>query len=256
MKTIHLDKEQVKAHDKLQSSIEVIFNFFIKNSKFTLIAIIALVAIFGGTSFISYLNQKNEVELQEKYYTAESSYLKKSEEASKLNTENKDTKKTEEVKKTENKTVDYTNELNTLKEVIEKSPSSQAAKMSGILLAEINRKNNNTTETLKYINLVKTSNNDTLSALFNHMKGQVLADSGDCKGAVSQWESNLNNKAADFLKDETKLNLAVCYQQLNETTKAESILNDIKMTAQPNKALVAKEAKKYLRYIQLKKKTI
>lgn len=250
MKNINLSKEEVKAHDKFQTTIENAFNWLVKNAKVVLVAMIGVVGIFGGMTVFNHLNEKKELELQEKYYEAESGFLKKSE------TTNKPAAGAEPNKNENPASLDYSAELTILKELIEKHPSSQAAKMSGILLAEINKKTNKTEDTLKYLNLVTGFKSDTLSALFTHLKGQAFADTGDCGSAVKQWESNLNLKNAEFLIEETKLNLAICYKELNDLAKAESFLNDIKANAKANKVNVVKDAKKYLRLIQLTKKNI
>lgn len=80
--------------------------------------------------------------------------------------------------------------------------------------------------------------------------GTLLANENNCQEAVSQWEKVLNNKRADYLHATIQLKMGLCYEAMNDITKAEEFYG--KATTAKDSS-VGKSADKYLRLLQAKK---
>jgi len=64
------------------------------------------------------------------------------------------------------------------------------------------------------------SSGSLLGALVNVQYGSALAAKGDCEQAVKAWDQVLGNKAAKYLHADVSLREGLCYEQLNNATKA------------------------------------
>jgi len=81
--------------------------------------------------------------------------------------------------------------------------------------------------------------------------GTLQADDNKCKEAVATWEKIINNSSVKFLHGEIRLKQALCYENLNETTKAEQLYSQVK--EEEKESPVGQSANKYLKLLQAKK---
>lgn len=142
---------------------------------------------------------------------------------------------------------------------IDKNIKSKASQMAALYYAEILRDENNKELALSTLKKVQSNDSGLVNTLVQQQIGQLLADSNQFQEAIDIWQKIINRKDANFLHDTLKIQQALCYQKLNNFKKAEEILTNVanqkvENTNEPATSTTsAKEAARYLRWIQLKK---
>lgn len=128
-----------------------------------------------------------------------------------------------------------------------------AAQIAALELASILSEENKSTEALALLQKVETKS-DLLSNVLVRMKiAQSLADQDKCLDALLIWNKVLSTKATSYLHAEAKINQALCYKKMNDLTKAEEILNQVKNDKTDETGQSNREADRILRLIQFNK---
>lgn len=152
---------------------------------------------------------------------------------------------------------DYGSVITGFDGMIAESPKTKAAQMSALNLSEIYVTYKKYDDALAALTKVEAGLNksDAISALVYMQMGNVLADKGDCKGAVEKWQTIVSSKSFAFAHDEAKIRQGVCYESLNDTAKAEQLYMEVAKKEDPNTSdfAAAREANKYLRLLKAKK---
>ena len=140
---------------------------------------------------------------------------------------------------------------------ITNNPKSKATQMAALYFAEISRQENKIQPALDVLLKVKNNDSGLVNTLVEQQIGQLLADSEKYQEAIDIWQKIINRKEAKFLHNELKIQQALCFQKLNNHTKAEELLTNIanQKTEDQTDASSVKEAARYLRLIQIKKVT-
>lgn len=257
-----LDKADIKQPDVVTTQLKQGFEWTRTHSKAVVMAVGAFLLIGGGVSIYTTYSDMREAKIQEEFYAVEKVYLDKKlkfEEAeANEKAAAKDPKKTTEAaaaaanKATGDITKDYPESVKGFEELMAKYPNSQAAKMSALNLSEIQLKYNQTENAIATLNKIvgTLGNSDVLSALVQSQLGNTLSDNKDCKAAVTHWEKVISNSKAQFLYDEVKLRMGICFESLSEFKKAEDFYNQVS-TSKPDSVL-GKTAEKYKRLLKSK----
>lgn len=222
--------------------------FLEKNAK-GILGIAGLVVLAGliGT-LITQNSIKKEKQTQEKFFAIDAKVKKYKEDKFK-----DPAKDSDKEKETVSVPVDV-NQLKTeLETFINENLGTVAAQIAGLEFADILSDENKTAEALTLLQKVETKS-DLLSNLLVRMKiAQTLADQDKCSDALAIWEKVLKSKASSYLHAEAKINQALCYKKMNDLTKAEDILNQVKNDKSENATESSREAERILRLIQFNK---
>lgn len=254
-------KEQLRNPDVMTAELKKGFEWTTQHVRLVLGLVVALLIVGGGWSAFSWMNNKKENELQTEFFKAEKEYLKKKEAfdrfeatAGKPKEAKKDPKSKDEVEPQGEKASgdlekDYGNTLADLNKIIQSHPDSKAAVLSALTLADVYLKYNKPDEGLAVLQKVKHKKT-TLHTLALNLEAGLWANKNDCNKAVSLWNDVLSNREATFMHNEARLRQALCYESMNEPSKAEDNYN--KVIADAKDSNLGKTAEKYLRLLKTK----
>lgn len=261
-------KNALNSPDQVTEKLREGFVWTTAHSKMVITAIIAFVVVGAGVSISGYLSTRKETTYQEKYFPFEKAYTEKRrgfEEAARLAAapQPKDKKTPAPVidpskKATGDMQKDYGDVISGFEGLVNEVPSTKAGQMSALNLSNIYldyKKNDEALATLQKVEK-DLSGTEATSALIYMQMGNIYADKGDCKSAVSSWEKIANNKSFKFAHDEAKLRMGLCYESMNDLAKAESLYTEVSKKEEagsPNDMAAVREADKYLRLLKAKK---
>jgi len=261
-----LSKEDVKAPDQVLKTLNQGFQWSQTHAQILVVAVIVFVVLGIGSSLYNTLAEKKEVKAQEAYFPLEKSYLDKKRDFEEAERPlppmaNKTPAAPSKVKASGDLEKDYGPEVAGLQKVMESYPSSKAAQMAALNLSELYLNYKKPAEASQALQKVEkqSGGSDLVSVVVLTQYGNVLADQGDCKGALEKWQKVLNHSEASFLHDTLRLKSAFCYEKLNEMAKAEELYKKVSQNSQDPKNPQAgemglgKEAEKYLRLLKIKK---
>lgn len=262
--TIKISKEEAKTPDKVLETLNRSFQWSQTHSKLLISAIVIFVVVGGGTSIYSVYSEKKETQAQEGYFKFEKSYLDKKrdfEEATRPFQRPDQKPEEKKAKATGDLDKDYGPEVAGFNQVLEKFAHSKAAQMAALNLSDIYLNYKKADEALQALKKVENDSlgKDLISVIVQTQLGNVLAETDDCKGAISEWERVLNNSQATFMHDALRLKSAFCYEKMNDTAKAEELYKKVAQSvadpkdAEAGEASFGKEAEKFLRLLKLKK---
>ncbi|QDK45490.1 hypothetical protein DOM22_10180 [Bdellovibrio sp. ZAP7] len=260
-------KEDLKNPDQVTKTLRQGFVWTTTHSKIVITAVIAFVVIGAGASLMGYLSNKKEVATQEKYFSLEKSYTEKKrgfEEAARaemMAATSKDKKGAPAFDPSKKASGDMQKDFGTLitgfEALINEAPKTVAGQMAALNLSDIYLSYKKYDEAAEALNKVEAGLNksDLTSGLVWMQMGNVMADKGDCKGAIEKWNVITASKAFNFAHDEAKLRQGLCYETLNDSAKAEQLYTEVSNTAdtQNTDSISSREAAKYLRLLKAKK---
>ncbi|XGC79363.1 tol-pal system YbgF family protein [Bdellovibrio bacteriovorus] len=261
-----ISKEDLKSPDQMTKTLREGFVWTTSHSKMVIGAIGAFIVIGVGVSLMNYFTEKKEVSSQEKYFLLEKTYTDKKrgfEEASRaeiMAAQAKDKKAApafDPAKKASGDLEkDYGTVVSGFESFIAENPKTKAAQMAAVNLSDIYLTYKKNPEALTALEKVEKGldKNDVLAGLVWMQMGNVYADRGDCKGAISKWEAITSQKGLAFAHDEAKLRMGLCFETLNDTAKAEALYTEVtkKEDASTTDFAASKEAQKYLRLLKAK----
>ncbi len=252
-----IDKHEARTPDALSETLQEGFKWSTQHSQMLGLAVGAFILIGGGYSIWSVLSANKEAELQTAYYKIEKQYLEKKskfEEGAKATPEAKADAKSEKLVATGDLEKDYGPEIKGFQDFVSNNNSSKAALMAALNLSEIEVNYQKPSEALEALKKVEShaSGNDLLSALVMNQMGNLYSETQDCKSAVDKWKKVITNDKAKFLHEEARLRSGLCYETLNDNTKAEEMYTQL-MQGQNQDSVISRTAEKYLRLLKLKK---
>ncbi len=259
--TVKLSKADVKQPDAIQAELRKGFKWTTQHSKIVLGSLAAMILLGGAISGKNYLDQKAETEVQSQYFKIEKAMNEKradfAEAEMPLPKIDKNAKNAPKIppaptkaKATGDLAQDYGTIPNDLIKIIDQAPSSKAAKMAALNLAELQLRYSKYDEAKTTLSKVKLSN-DVMSGLVLTQLGTVMANQNDCPGALSTWQKVLTNSNAKSLHGAVKLKQGLCYEATNDLTNAEKTYTQVK--DEEKESPTGKAAEKYLRQLQTKK---
>ena len=213
-------------------------NFVEKNWKLLSIGFAAIIITGFVFVLMTVQSERKEKTAQENFASFQNQFNKMKEQQG-----SKDTKTV----------VDTVKLQNDLSDFIAKNPNTVAAQMAGILLSDILISDKNTTEALNVLKKVQSNSSVLSNTLVFKTMGQILADTDKCQEAIEVWDKILANKKAEFTFADIQIKQALCYQKLNNTLKAEEILNKVKNNKTEGQEQSSLEAEKVLRLIKFNK---
>jgi predicted negative regulator of RcsB-dependent stress response len=251
--------------DQFQRSMIEGFQWTTSHSKIVIGLVVAFVVLAGGFSLAQYQQMKTETQVQEKYFVLEKQYMEKKSgfdqaDQAKLKkdtpTDKANKKAPTPVAATGDLQKDYGDIPASFESLVKEFPKSRGAQMSALNLSEIYLQYKKPEEALRALNAVSGNlgSSEMLSALVLSQLGSVYADQNNCKDAVQQWEKIVNNKSLRFAHDEAKIRMGICYESLNDLTKAEQLYTEVSKKDDANGDFGAsRDAEKYLRLLKMKK---
>jgi predicted negative regulator of RcsB-dependent stress response len=255
------DKRELKSPDKFQQELQKGFQWTTQHSKVVGIALIAFLALGAGLSAKSYLDEKNEADIQARYFQAEKKLDEKkaafqtAQEKPAMDPKKKNAQDAAPAgeKATGDFDKDYGSAAGDLMKIIDEAPKSKAAKMAALNLAEVQVEYKKLPEAQNTLSKVAAhDSHDLLSGLVQTQLGTVQADLNDCNSAVSTWGKVLANKEAKSLHSSVKLKSGLCYETLKDNAKAEKLYAEV--SSGDKDSATARAADKYLRLLQSTKK--
>jgi hypothetical protein len=151
---------------------------------------------------------------------------------------------------------DYGTIATDLQSMIDSAPGSKAAQMAALNLSEIYSNYNKNDEAIAALDKVSKhlGSTEAISALIWMQSGNLLANKGDCKGAVEKWQHIADSKKLSFAQDEAKLRMGLCFETMNDLAKAEELYTQVTKKEEATADFAAaREAQKYLRLLKAKK---
>ena len=222
--------------------------FLEKNVK-GILGVAGLVIVAGLISTLVSANSvKKEKATQEKFFAIDAKVKKYKED--KFKATDKSADKKDEVASVP---VDVNQLKSELESFVSENTGTVAAQIAGLELADLLSDENKSAEALATLQKVETKS-DLLSNVLVRMKiAQSLADQDKCSDALVIWGKVLATKATSYLHAEAKINQALCYKKMNDLTKAEEILNQVKNDKADETGQSNREADRILRLIQFNK---
>ena len=261
-------KEELKSPDQMTKTLREGFVWTTSHSKMVISAIVIFIVVGAGVSISGYLSEKKETEVQEKYFVLEKAYNDKRRgfdeavRAEMAAAQAKDKKTAPAVdpskKATGDLQKDYGSVISGFETLVSEAPKTKAAQMAALNLSAIFTDYKKTDEALAALQKVEKGLNksDATSALVYMQIGNVYANKSDCKAAVDTWQKIAENKSFQFAHDEVKLRMALCYESMNDLTKAEQLYTEVSKKEDansPTDTAAVREAGKYLRLLKAKK---
>lgn len=262
-----ITKDDLKSPDQVTQTLRQGFVWTTGHSKMVLMALIAFVVVGAGISLAGYFSEKKEITQQEKYFLIEKAYTEKKrgfEEAARAEivaAQSKDKKAAPAVdaskKASGDMQKDFGTEIAGFETFINEAPTTKAGQMAALNLSDIFTTYKKYDEALAALEKVEKGldKKDVLTGLVLMQMGNILSNKGDCQGAIGKWQTLTQNKALAFAHDEAQLRTGLCYESLNDLTKAEEVYASIgkKDDASTTDFAAAREAQKYLRLLKAKK---
>lgn len=259
-----------KSHDKstdiVQKDLRMGFQWTVQHSKSVAVVVGVFLLIGAAISAKTYFNDKAENEIQSEYYKVEKTFSEKKAKFEQAEEAAKAPKKAADKKQEEAKAIaealankasgdfekDYGTLAQDLNKIIEKAPSSKAAKMAALNLSGVQVQYKKAEEAKSTLSKVFTNNsNDLLSGMVAAQLGTVQANQNDCAGAISTWQKVLANSSAKALHGEIKLKQGLCYESLKDYSKAEQSYSSAQQDDKEGN--IGKTAEKYLRLMKSSK---
>ncbi len=257
---IHFTKTELKTPDHFLQILNKISEWFLAHTK-GVVGVVGFALLVGGAIAVyGSVKSQTEEKLQAKYYLAEKKYLD-----AKKKFDDSAAKANEKAKKSDAATLvpsgdpekDYTESVIEFKGLVDASPSSKAGIMSAMILADIYRQAQKTDQALSFVEKVTGGNkpSDLLSALAFKLKGNLQADLGKCEEAIGSWKKIVDSKSFDFMSQDLKIKMGLCYEKTNDLASAEKMYQEASPSAAgaSSNPSVSKEAEKYLRLLKSKK---
>lgn len=247
-----------KRPDQVLKSLTQGFQWSRQHSYVVIGAIVLFFAVGGGVAIYDYVSKQKESSLQEKYYALERIILEKKKvvaESAKSNPKSKDKEPIKSVPVKEDFDKDYASTVADLETLAGQHPESRAGQMAALegaeLLNEFGKKQQ-ALDLLNKLGSVKTS--ALLTGLVIKQKGNLQADLGQCKEAISTWEQIVKSDSFEFLRADVKLRQALCYENIKDLVQAEKIYLELSQKSNEDQdQTISKEAEKYLRLLNMKK---
>lgn len=255
-----IDSKELKSPDKLQQELQKGFQWTTQHSKLVGLLLIGFLVVGAGLSAKSYLDEKKEAELQSKYYQAEKKLVEKKNafQAAQAQADAPKPKKGEKapepagVKASGDFDKDYGPVATELNKIIEEAPKSKAAKMAALNLSDVQAEYGKNEDALNTLKKVSAGSKDLLLGLVHTQMGTIQANMNDCQSALGTWDQVLSNAKAISMHSSVKLKQGLCYESMQDFTKAERLYTEAK--AEQGDSPTAKAAEKYLRLLQTAKK--
>ena len=134
--------------------------------------------------------------------------------------------------------------------LIATDPKTKAAQMAALHLSDLLWKYNSAEKGIEVLKKTDIGRKDLLCALVKVQLGTLLAEQKDCKAAVDVWDQVINNKEATFLHANVRLKQGLCYESLDQKSKAEEAYAKVKDEAKDT--ATARSAESYLRLLKAK----
>lgn len=263
-----INKNDLKSPDIVQAELRKGFQWTTSHSQMVLGLSAVVLLAWGGWLAMDHFAQAKETTAQAEFFKIEKKYLEKKDKFSQsLNEEMKkdlankkaknDAKNTVETKSsaegpTGDLAKDYGSEIEDFSQLISKNPSTKAAQMAGLHLAQIQVEYGQFAQAEDSLKKVLSNKSTLLSALVMKQLGVVQSNLNNCQGALESWSKVLANAEGKSFYADIKLNMGLCYESLKDFSNAEKMYADVKSV--DANSPISKSAEKYLKLLETVKK--
>lgn len=147
---------------------------------------------------------------------------------------------------------DYGPELKRLKAVIDKFPTSKAAVLAALDLADLYASHKDPSRAIEVLARVEKAlaRRELLYGIWTMKLANLRAEAGDCPGAIEGWQKILAGDEHRYLHPEANLRLGVCYENMKDLAKAKEMYQQTFEKFPESSAGMT--AQKYLLYVESK----
>lgn len=249
---IKYTKKDLIKPDQVLQGLSAGFEWSRKHSQIFFGLIAAVVVVGVVVTSVQYYTNSKEEKLQAKYFAVEKRYLDKKRDFEEASKNSKSTK----AKATGDLQKDYGTEVADLEALVKEAGPSKAGAMASLNLSELYLGYNQVDQAKAALDLVGAKGSGLLAGLVQLQMGNVAEAKGDCKTAVGIWTPLANDKDLDFLSGEIKMRMALCYEAMNDLSKAESLFTEASKKVDSSAGEMGggtKDSDRYLRMLKLKK---
>lgn len=263
-----ISKEDLKSPDQVTQTLRQGFVWTTSHSKIVITVVLAFIVVGSAISLVGYFADKKEMAQQEKYFLLEKAYTQKKSDfeatsrAETMAAQNKNSKTPPPAvdpakKATGDLEKDYGTVVANFESFINEEPKTKAAQMAALNLSDIYLTYNKTDEAIAILDKVQAGldKDDVLTSLVWMQLGNAQANKQDCQSAIQTWQKIVSTKKLTYSHGEAKLRMGLCFESMNDLTKAEEIYTEVSK-ADTNGGTdfnAAQEAQKYLRLLKAKK---
>lgn len=215
-----------------------------------------VIAVSAVWAIVSSMQSRKEQKAADAFYSVERDYEKIKADFAKAETPTPPTKPGEKAppvaaKASGNLEQDYGTVIGRFETVIKDHSGTQTSLMAALTLASLQSSYKNQAAAVETLKKVEGSaKGSLLGSLVLNMKASLMADAGDCKGALTVWDDLYKDSSLKFMHDDFNLRRGLCHEALGDVKKAEELYMNISSS---DKASVAgRAAQKYLRLLRIK----
>lgn len=250
---IKYSKKELNKPDQVLQGLNAGFEWSRTHAQIFFGVIGAIFVVGVIVSSVQYFMNNKEETLQAKYFAIEKKYLDKKRDFEEAGRSEKSTK----AKATGDLQKDYGTEVDSLEALVKEAGASKAGALAALNLSEILLTYQQADRAKAALDLVGAKGSGLLSSLVQMQLGNVAEAKGDCKSAVAIWTGLTSNKDLDFMAGEIKMRMALCYEAMNDLTKAESLLSEASKKEDSAGGEMGaggvKDSDRYLRLLKMKK---
>lgn len=222
----------IRDPDQFQETVLGFWHFIERHAAAFGAAILVGLLVLCGFVLKNWWHGREERKAQEAYYAVESKFTKLKEgfDRSKMRALMpnipKDDKNPAAAPATGDIEKDYGQVIHDLEKIAQNHPGTAAGAQAAILATETYLSYGKPDQAVAIAEMAAknlpagSSPNPLLGSLVNVQYGSALAAKGNCDQAVKVWDQVLAAKSAKFLYADVSLREGLCYEQLNNPTKA------------------------------------
>ncbi|MFN7729049.1 MAG: tetratricopeptide repeat protein [Bdellovibrio sp.] len=246
--------------DRVTQELKRGFEWTTTHSNLVIVVVAVLFVAGGAGAAYSFISDRKETSLQEKYFQVENEYETKKQQfelsaASSNQPADPKTKKApvpQGLKASGDLEQDYGSVVKGLREITAEAPSSRGAALSALLLAEVYRSYQKPAEAIEALK-TSTGARGVMGAFVKSELGSQMADQKDCEGALKVWSDLTKDKSAKFMVPQLKLKMALCSESLGKKTEAQDYYKQV--VAEGKDTTAGRSAEKLLRLLQAQSAT-
>lgn len=244
----NLIHDEARKPDAVTQSLKQGFEWTTQHSQMAGAVLAVLVIGLGGFFGIRAYKHSHELSLQEQLFTLEKEYSKKKEgfDAAQNPPEGSTPSA---VKATGDLAKDYGDLPQRFADFAKAHSGTVAAGLAALQAAEIWSGYSKSTEAIEALKSANLSSG-IIGTMVQMRLGSLLADQGDCAGALTVWSPLSTTKNSSFLGNEVKLRMGLCAEKTGDKAQAEKLYREVMANAKEGSE--GKLAEQLIRLMKIK----
>lgn len=251
------DRERAKT-DFVTAELKQGFAWTVAHTQLMATVIGAFIVVGLGWAGWSHWTEKQETDLQARYFEIDSQIAKKKESFEAAKAEKTklppaaaapdEEKKPTPIAQTGDLAKDYADLPQRLTDFASAHPRSKAGGLAALQLADILAEYKQPGEAIEVLKRVQSKG--LVGGLVRMQLATLMANAGQCGEAMPVLNQIVADKSLSFLKGEAKLKIGVCQEVMGQAAQAEEIYK--KVIEESKETSTARTAQKYLRLLKFK----